>query len=145
MDFYWKTWVQLASPTYILLLVVLVIVVSECSIKYVQIACKRNPVATLDTLILLCYVKFHLTVIVAFSFTILDIPSVSCKTVWWPYATIGYFSGKHIVLWVVATIIFLAGLFYILLLFLWQWLLYYQHKIILKWIRSQRLRIFVEP
>ena len=44
-----------------------------------------------------------------------------------------------------AVIIFIAGLFYTILLLFWQWLLFYQHKIIFKWIRNQRLRLFVEP
>ena len=145
MDFYWKTWIQLTFPAYILLLVVLVIVFSECSIKFAQIVGKRNPIATLDKLILLCYVKFLRTVIVAFSFATLDYPDGSRHVVWWPDATVGYFSGKHIVLWAVAAIIFLAGLFYTILLYSWQWLLYYQHKVIFKWIQSQRLRMFVEP
>ena len=145
MDFYWKTWIQLAFPTYILLLVVQVIIISECSVKFAQLMGKRNPVATLDTLILLCYVKFLRIVIVAFSFATLDYPDGSHPVVWWPDATVGYFSGKHIILWVVAAIIFLAGLFYTILLFSWQWLLYYQHKTIFKWIRSQRLRMFIEP
>ena len=145
MDFYWKTWVQLAFPAYIILLVVLVIIISECSVRFAQLVGKRNPIATLDTLILLCYVKFLRTVIVAFSFATLDYPDGSHPVVWWPDATVGYFSGKHIVLWVVAAIIFLAGLFYTVLLFSWQWLLYYQHKTILKWIQSQRLCMFVKP
>ena len=49
MDFYWKTWIQLAFPAYILVLVVLVIIISECSVKFAQIVGKRNPIATLDT------------------------------------------------------------------------------------------------
>jgi hypothetical protein len=145
MDFYWKTWIQLAFPAYLLLLVALVIITSEYSIKFSQIVGKRNPIATLDTLILLCYVKFLRTVIVVFSFATLDYPDGSHPMVWWSDATVRYFSGKHIVLWIVAAIIFLAGLFYTFLLLLWQWLLYYQHKMIFKWIQSQRLRIFVEP
>ena len=109
MDFYWKTWIQLTFPAYILLLVVLVIVFSECSVKFAQIVSKRNPIATLDTLILLCYVKFLRTVIVAFSFATLDYPDGSHPVVWWSDATVGYFSGKHIVLWVTSAIIFLVG------------------------------------
>ena len=66
MDFYWKTWIELAFPAYILLLVVLVIIISECSVKFAQITGKRNPIATLNTLILLSYVKFLRTVILVF-------------------------------------------------------------------------------
>ena len=111
MDFYWKTWIQLAFLTYILLLVVLVIITSECSIKFAQIVGKRNPLATFDTLILLSYIKFLHTIILAFSFATLDYPDDSHPVVWWPDATVDYFSGKHIVLWVVVAIIFVAGIF----------------------------------
>ena len=145
MDFYWKTWIQLLFPAYILLLVVLVIVICECSVKFAQLVGKRNPVATLDTLILLCYVKFLSTIIIVFSFATLNYPDGSHLVVWWPDVTVGYLSGKHVVLWIVAAIIFLVGLFYTILLLLWQWLLYYQHKFVFKWIQSQRLRMFVEP
>ena len=145
MDFYWKTWIQLAFSAYILLLVVLVIVLSECSVKFSQIVGKKNPVATLDTLILLSYVKFLRTVILAFSYATLYYPDGSHHVVWWPDPTVGYFSGKHTVLWIVAAIISLAGLFYTIVLLFWQWLLYYQHKFLFRWIQSQRLRMFVEP
>ena len=31
------------------------------------------------------------------------------------------------------------------LVFLWQWLLQYQHKAIFKWVRYQKLQLFLEP
>ena len=146
MDFYQKTWIQLAFPAYILLLVVLVIIISEHSVKFAEIVAKRNPLATLNTLILLSYVKFLRTVILVFSFATLDYPDDSRHVVWWPDATVGYFSGKHVVLWIVAALILIAGIFYTVILFSWQWLLYYQHKKIFKWIiQNQRLCMFVEP
>jgi predicted outer membrane repeat protein len=146
MDFYWKTWIQLAFPTYILLLVVLVIVISEHSVKFAKMVAKRNPLATLNTLILLSYVKFLRTIILAFSFSTLDYPDGSHPVVWWPDATVGYFSGKHVILWIAAALILVAGIFYTAILFSWQWLLYYQHKRIFKWIiQNQRLCMFVEP
>ena len=77
MDFYWKTWIQLAFPAYILLLVVLVIMVSEHSVKFAKIVAKKNPLATLNTLILISYVKFLCTIILAFSFATLDYPQWS--------------------------------------------------------------------
>ena len=146
MDFYWKTWIQLAFPAYILLLVVLVIIISEHSVKFAKIVAKRNPLATLNTLILLSYVKFLRTIILAFSFATLYYPDGSHHAVWWPDATVGYFSGKHVVLWIVAALILVAGIFYTVILFSWQWLLYYQHKMIFNWIiQNQRLCMFVEP
>ena len=131
MDFYWKTWIELAFPAYILLLVVLVIVISEYSAKFAQIVAKKNPIATLNTLILLSYVKFIRTVILAFSFATLDYPDNSHPVMWWPDATVGYFSGKHIVLWAIAALILVAGIFYTAILFSWQWLLYYQRKLMI--------------
>ena len=146
MNFYWKTWIQLAFPAYILLLVVLVIIISEHSVKFAEIVAKRNPLATLNTLILLSYVKFLRTIILAFSFATLDYPDGSHPVVWWPDATVGYFSGKHIVLWAVAAVILVAGIFYTVILFSWQWVLYYQRKMVFKWIiQNQRLCMFVEP
>ena len=112
MDFYWKTWIQLAFPAYyILLLVVLVIIISEHSLKLADIVAKRDPHATLNTLILLSYAKFLRTIILIFSFTTLDYPDGSHPVVWWPDATVGYFSRKHFVLWAVAAIILVAGIF----------------------------------
>ena len=55
MDTYWKTWLQLAFPMYIMILVVLVIIVSEKSMRFSRLIGKANPVATLATLILLSY------------------------------------------------------------------------------------------
>ena len=55
-------------------------------------------------------------------------PDGSHPVVWWPDATVGYFSGKHVVLWAVAAIILVAGVVYTAILSSWQWLLYYQHK-----------------
>ena len=146
IDFYWKTWIQLAFPAYILVLVVLVIIISEHSVKFTRMVAKRNPLATLNTLIRLSYIKFLRTVILAISFATMDYPDGSHHVVWWPDATVDYFSGKHVVLWITAALILIAGIFYTAILFSWQWLIYYQHKKIFKWIiQNQRLCMFVEP
>ena len=121
-------------------------IISEHSVRFAKMVAKRNPLATLNTLILLSYVKFLRTVILVFSFATLDYPDGSHHVVWWPDATVGYFSGKHVILWIVAALILVAGIFYTAILFSWQWLLYYQHKKIFKWIiQNQRLCMFVEP
>ena len=57
MDTYNKTWLQLAYPAYVILLVVLVIITSSYSTKFSNLIGKKNPVATLATLILLSYAK----------------------------------------------------------------------------------------
>ena len=55
MDTYIKTWLQLAFPAYVILLVALVIIISSYSSKFANLIGKKNPVATLATLIFLSY------------------------------------------------------------------------------------------
>ena len=74
MDTYWKTWLQLAFPTYVILLVVVIIIVSEHSMRFSRLIAKTNPVATLATLILLSYTMFCRATITALSFATLNYP-----------------------------------------------------------------------
>ena len=57
MNTYSKTWLQLAFPAYVILLVVLVIIISSYSTKFSNLIGKKNLTATLATLILLSYAK----------------------------------------------------------------------------------------
>ena len=145
MDAYWKTWLQLAFPAYVIFLVAMVIFLSERSTRFGWLIGKKNPVATLVTLILLSYAKLLHTVIAVLSFAILDYPDGSHEIVWLPDASVRYLSGKHIPLFIVAALILLAGMAYTALLFSWQWLLHHQDKKILKWVRSHKLYTFLEP
>ena len=145
MDAYWKTWIELAFPVYVIFLITVIIIVSEKSIKFSKLIGQKNPVATLDTLILLAYVKFLRIIISSYSFAILDYPDHSQPIVWLPDATVSYFGTKHIALFIAATFILLLGITYTMLLFSWQWLLYHQNKKVLRWIRHQRLCMFLEP
>lgn len=72
VDAYWKLWLQLAFPSYVISLVVVVIIVSEHSMRFVQLIGKRNPMAVLTTLILLSYAKLLHTIIAALSFATLE-------------------------------------------------------------------------
>ena len=145
MDTYWKTMLQLAFPIYVIVLVVVVILISERSTKFARLIGRKNPVATLATLILLSYAKLLQTIIAALSFSILDYPDGSREVVWLPDGTISYLSGKHILLFFTAVIILLAGVAYTALLFFWQWLIYYQDKKVFRWVRYHRLYLFLEP
>ena len=71
MDTYWRTWLQLAFPTYIIFLVVMVIIVSEHSMRVSHLIAKKNPVATLATVILFSYTMFLHTIIAVLSFATL--------------------------------------------------------------------------
>ena len=64
---------------------------------------------------------------------------------WLADASVQYLGGKHAVLFIIGLIILLGGVAYTLLLFFWQWLLQYQNKKLLRWVRFQRLHLFLEP
>ena len=145
MDAYWKTWLQLAFPAYVIFLVAMIIFISERSPRFGWLIGKKNPVATLVTLVLFSYAKLLHTIIAALSFAILDYPDGSRKIAWLPDASVGYLSGKHIPLFLAAALILLAGVAYTTLLFSWQWLLHHQDKKIFKWVRSHKLYAFLEP
>ena len=144
MDTYWKTWLQLAFPSYVIFLTIMIIIVSEYSLRFSHLIARKNPVATLATVILLSFTMFLRTIIAVLSFAILDYPD-GHKRVWLPDASIEYLSGKHIALLIVAILILIVGSAYTCLLFFWQWLLHHQSKTVFKWVKYQRLCHFIEP
>ena len=75
----------------------------------------------------------------------LKYPDGSHRKLWRPDATVEYLRGKHIILFIVATLILIVGIAYTSLLFSWQWLLYYQDEKFLKWTKNQKLGHFLEP
>ena len=144
MDTCTKTWLQLAFPAYIIILVVLVIVISSHSIKFSNLIGKKNPVATLSTLILLSYAKLLEVCFKSLLVGILEYPDGSRKWLWLPDATIKYLSGKHIPLYITSVLVLLFGLLYTALIFSWQWLLYLPRWRIFRWTRDPKIQTFVE-
>lgn len=145
MDMFWNTLLQLIFPLYVIFLVVMVILISEHSTKFARLIGRKNPVATLDTLILLSYSKLLHTIIAVLSFTVMVYPDGTKKVVWLPDANISYLHGKHAFLFFIALIVLLGGIAYTSLLFSWQWLMQYQHKSLFKWVRHSQLQMFIEP
>ena len=143
MDIFVKTWLQLAFPAYIIFLVAVIIRLSHHFDVFGRLIGRKDPVATLATLILLSYTKFLQTIITAFSSATLNYPDGTKKSVWLPDATVGYLTSKHAVLFITAILILLLGLGYTLLLFAWQWFLRLPRKHF-KWIRNQKLSSFLE-
>ena len=125
MDMFWKTWLQLAFPTYLIALVIIIILLSQHSIKFTRFIAKKNPVATLATLILLSYTTFLRNTISILSFADLYYPDGSLRRVWLPDASVDYLRGRHIALFIVAIFILIIGIVYTCILFTWQWLLCY--------------------
>ncbi len=144
MDTFWKTLLHLSYPIYLFGLVAAIIVISERSTRFARFIGKKNPVATLATVILLSYSKLlHLT-IASLSFAILNYPDGS-KLTWLHDASVPYIQGKHAILFLVALLILIIGSTYTAVLFFWQWLLKRQNRKPLKWVQNQRLYMFLEP
>ena len=142
MDTYWKTLLQLAFPAYVILLVVIIIVISEHSTRFARLIGRKNPVATLTTLILLSYTKLIRTIITSLSFCILQYSGGSREIVWLPDGTVPYLRGKHILLFLLAIAILLTGMTYTVLLLSWQWL---PQNRFFKWVTYHRFYLFLEP
>ena len=147
LDAYWKTWLQLVFPTYVIFLVVMVILISEKSKRFSQLIGRKNPVATLATLILLSYAKLLHTVIAALSSVVLHYPGPDgghYKLLWLPDVSVEYLKGRHIALFIAAVFILVAGIIYTTILFSWQWILCFNQWTLLKWTRNQKLALFIE-
>ena len=144
MDYYIKIWLQLAFPAYVIFLVISVIALSSYSTKFSNLIGKKDPVATLATLILLSFAKVLEICFKSLSVGILKYPNGLNEKLWLPDATVKYLSGKHIPLFIVAVLILLVGLVYTALLFSWQWLLHLPRWKIFNWSRNPRIQTFIE-
>ena len=145
MDTYIKTWLKLAFPAYVFFHVVLVIIISSYSTRFSNLIGKKNPVATLATLILLSYAKLVEICFQSLSIGILEYPAGGSRIMLWlPDATIKYLSGKHIPLIIMAVLILLVGLIYTSLIFFWQWLLYLPKWRIFNSSKNPKIQTFIE-
>ena len=139
-----KTWLQLAFPIYLIMLVVIVIVASKYSQRFSNLIGKKNPVATLATLILLSYTKILSTIITMLSLITLDYPDGK-KLLWKPDATVAYLEfPRHVFLFLTATLILVIGILYTVILFFWQWLIRSPNWKIFCFFQNPKLLSFVE-
>ena len=143
MDEYVKTWLLLAFPAYVISLVIAIILIGRCSSRFANLIGKRDPVATLATLLLLSYTKILQAVIKVLSSTKLKYPDGSIDVVWLPDANVLYIWSKHFPLFLVAVLTSIIGLAYTILLFTWQWLLKLPRLWATRWIRSTKLNSFI--
>ena len=115
MSAFTKTWIRLIFPVYVILLVIIVILISRFSMRFSALIGKKNPVATLATLILLSYAKLLNVVITILSCATLDYPVLyghQRKLVWLPDATVDYFKSRHATLFITAVVILIIGAVY---------------------------------
>ena len=148
LDTYFKVWLQLAFPTYLILLLMAIILISRHSIRFARLISKRNPVAMLATLILLSYSRLLQIIINIFSYTTLCYTPMNdnghFEAVWLPDASIPYLSGRHIPLFILAILILAIGVAYTLGLIAWQWLVRLPDIVVFKWIKSVKLTSFMD-
>ena len=143
LDTYIKTWLQLAFPVYIISLVVIIIIVSEYSTRFAALIGRKDPIATLATLILLSYAKLLSITITALSSAEIILPDGSQETVWLPDGNVKYFQGEHVALVIVALLIILVGVPYTMVLLLWQWIVRAPRWKVFKWTRNTKLNAFI--
>ena len=139
-----KIWHNFLFPVYAFSLFVALILLSKYSSRCARIIGKRNPVATLATIILFMYTSLLQSVIDILAFAILKYPDGLYKVVWRPDGSVDYFRGKHIPLFLVAVAILTIGLAYTCVLFAWQWLIRAPNKLVFRWIRNTKLGSFMD-
>ena len=143
IDTFAKTLLQLVFPIYLIILVVAVIIISKYSQRFSNLIGKKDPIATLATLILLSYAKILSTVITMLSLTTLEYPEGN-RTLWKPDATIEYLKHpKHIVLFFVAIIILLLSATYTIILTSWQLLVRLPNWKVFAWVHNPKLSSFI--
>ena len=144
MDIYIKTWLQFVFPIYIWVLVGLIILISRCSNRFAR-RLGSNPVSVLATLIFFSYTKILRTLITVLYVTYLEYPTFN-SMVWLYDANISYLRGKHILLFLVAVLVFLfLFLPYTFLLLFGQWLQAISHLRLCAWTNNTRLKSFMDP
>ena len=151
----YKALMQLTFPAYVIFLVIIVIIASECSSKFAKIIGKGNPIAVLATLILLSYAKFYNAILASMSLLYLQpaygsrhVDVAKLASILMAVGTtngITHIKAISYILILVSILILFLGVIYTALVFSWQWLLRYQDKIIFKWVRYQKLRHFLDP
>ena len=144
MDSYGKFLLQLAFPTYVFILIGVIVVLCEVSKKFASLIGNRNPVAALCTLILLSYSKLIRTIITALQFTHLDYPDGSREIVWLYDANVQYFTVSHIPRFIVAFIIIILGAIYTILLFFGQWFSRCSNRKLMKWAKNTKYHAFID-
>ena len=120
MDSYGKAMLQLVFPVYVFLLIAIIIVLCEYSQRIAHLFGKKNPEATLYTLVLLSYSKLIRLIITALQFTTISYPDGTQDTVWLYDANVLYFTASHIPRFITAIIITLLGTVYTTLLLFGQ-------------------------
>ena len=93
---------------------------------------------------MLSYTKLLEIVFKALSFGTLNYPNGEEIVLWLPDASVKFLNGKHIILFIVALLILIAGVLYTIIVFSWQWLVHLPEWRVFIWIRNPRIQTFTE-
>ena len=107
MEMYTKAWLQFVFPAYLSAILIAIIVSTHYSTTVSKFLIRKNAVKVLATLFLLSYTKLLNTIINALSYVTLSYPDGSQKPVWLYDGNVGYLSGKHIPLFLMACLMLL--------------------------------------
>ena len=143
MDSCSKTWLQFIFPTYVWFLLILIVILSRYSSKVVRLV-GRQVIPVLANMILLSYNKLIRTVFLVLCYT--DVPCSGEKNIsfklWYIDATVPYFRGCHIPLFLFSLTIFILLIipytFYLLTIPLFEGPLS-------KYICCQKLSTYIKP
>ena len=121
LNAFYKILLQLIFPVYIISLIVCIYIISKQSSRFANQIGKKDPIATLATLILLSYTKLLSITIAALSPTVLSIPYPNGKTDlrWRIDGTMRFLQDEHIVLAIIAVLINLVIVPFTLLIRIW--------------------------
>ena len=144
MDALDKVFLQVAFPCYLILLIAVIIIISDCSKRFAAFLGSKNPVATLCTLILLIYTKLVQMVTAALHWKAITYPNDTTQVVWLYDANVDYLKGKHIGLFIIALIVIGLGIVLTVLLFFGQWLPRLPNRTVTKWIRHPKYNAFID-
>ena len=120
MNSYGKLMLQLVFPMYVFLLIAIIMILCDCSQRIARLFGKRNPEATLYTLVLLSYSKLIRLIVTTLQFTTISYPDGTQQRVWLYDANVLYFTASHTPRFIAAIIIILLGSVYIALLLFGQ-------------------------
>lgn len=145
MDTYTKVWLQFLFPIYLWIMVGILIIAGYYSTVVARML-GRNPVAVLATVFLLSYTKLLRTIIATMYFdTQLSYPDGVRATVWLYDGNIPYLRGKHIPLFLFATLALLVlFLPYTIVLFLGQWIQAKSNWTCFRWIANFRVKAILD-
>ena len=139
-----KVLLQLVFPTYLFVLVILIIILCRYLSFFSKLLSNRNPVAALSTLIFLSYSKLLRFIIAALQTAVLEYPDGSQERVWLYDGNVEYFTPSHIPRFVAAALILTGGGLFTVLLFFSQWFPRCSNWKLMKWTRNTKYIGFMD-